>query len=865
MDASWDTSTITEGYRALDHFVNRVEVCRRHLAYLNDEPATVHVTYLHGDGGNGKSLLLAYLRTQLNRQFDPEAWNYLATLSSEECVAQAAVAEGATTVPSARLDLEQLLWDDFRALTKIRRDLTGTGLRFPLFDFAVVVYLHQSHQLSPERIREIFPAEEVDFALELAQLAQEVPGAGLVMGFIGIVNRRLGNWFERYRLRRNLDDSVVAAILRMDHETELIQDLPRLFAKDLSAALGDVAGPNGLTIFIDNHGALLAHERNLPEDLVYQRDEWLRRLILSLEPQSRVIVVLAGREPPSWSNAPRLAIRDPNVQRVGNLEDSDAITYLEMVGISDIALQQQLCSDARVADNEIHPFSLGLSADLVIAASREGRRLTAVDLALGPAAGDRRRLVVNRLLRYVDAGTRDAVLAVAASRFFDGEIYRFLGETLGFSTSPSAFRSLVGFSFVQRDEVGRYRIHELVRRFSSEITVDTARGAHEALAQYYQRRSRAGAPEDIAELIYHITFCDWRAGFEAWHTTFQSAFQGSHFSLCEALLGVQRELPIPVPGARGLLVTAEGQYLQRLSRLDEAKSRFREAASEFDAALSDEPDDSEALINKGNVLVLLSEIELERSRRASAMEFLYDAVAAFDAAIAADPFNPKHVSNKANALRTIGKAEIESRHLSEALSSYHAAEQCVLQALQSMPDEAPMHQNLGLALTGSADVQVLRGHYADAEQKYRSAIRAFNEAIDYDPTIALIYNNKGHALHHLAKTYALRGRRISTILCYRAAITAVNNALRLAPDYPLGLYNKALFCEELSRILISRSTRRSIRRAYTLLHAGLRAARRVAALAPDDVRYPSVEHRLGQLLNTLGRQQAQTSETIDHL
>ena len=264
MDDAWDAATITEGYRALDLFVNRVRLCRRYLGYLNDEPARVSVTFLHGDGGNGKSLLLEHLRIRLTRRFDSDNWAYLASLPETECVAQATVAEGTVLVPSARLDFDQGPRDGFNALLKLRRDLTGTGLRFPLFDFAVVTYLHKSHQLTPERIREIFPAEEIEMALEIAQLVKEIPGAGFVTAFIGIANRRLGAWFERYQLRRGLDDAKVAVILRMDHETELLHQLPRLFAEDLNAAINDPEGPSRVAFFLDNHGALLGHERDLP-------------------------------------------------------------------------------------------------------------------------------------------------------------------------------------------------------------------------------------------------------------------------------------------------------------------------------------------------------------------------------------------------------------------------------------------------------------------------------------------------------------------------------------------------------------------------------------------------------------------------
>jgi hypothetical protein len=81
----------------------------------------------------------------------------------------------------------------------------------------------------------------------------------------------------------------------------------------------------------------------------------------------RVTVVVAGREPPRWAEAPRLPISDFDLEHVGELSDTDALTYLELAGIGDPALQQQLCDDARIAEDRIHPLSLGLGADLALA------------------------------------------------------------------------------------------------------------------------------------------------------------------------------------------------------------------------------------------------------------------------------------------------------------------------------------------------------------------------------------------------------------------------------------------------------------------------------------------------------------------
>jgi tetratricopeptide (TPR) repeat protein len=300
-----------------------------------------------------------------------------------------------------------------------------------------------------------------------------------------------------------------------------------------------------------------------------------------------------------------------------------------------------------------------------------------------------------------------------------------------------------------------------------------------------------------------------------------------------------------MPGATGLLLTAEGQYLQRLSRFEEAKSRYLAAIAAFDRALADDPREPEYLSNKGNTLVLLSEIDLAVEDRVSAEEHLQDASNSFEGAIAGDADNFRYLSNQANALRTQGQIQFDNGDLAGAETSFQAAENAIVLALDAMPDEAPLLNGLGLVKKGLADVRVMSGNYVGAEQQYRSAIRAFDEALQRNPTFAQFHSNKGTALHHLAKTYALQPRRRrSAVLCYRSALSATNDALKQAPEYLLALYNKGLYCEELSGLLWRRSRIRATQDAQRLIHIGIKAFEKAAFLAPDDVRYPRAVQRL---------------------
>ena len=70
-------ASVTETSRALQHFTNRKGSIRRFAEYLHNEPARQQILYFHGDGGNGESSLLRYLRQRCAKRLDADAWAYV--------------------------------------------------------------------------------------------------------------------------------------------------------------------------------------------------------------------------------------------------------------------------------------------------------------------------------------------------------------------------------------------------------------------------------------------------------------------------------------------------------------------------------------------------------------------------------------------------------------------------------------------------------------------------------------------------------------------------------------------------------------------------------------------------------------------
>jgi hypothetical protein len=91
--------------RSLELFYDRYEVIVRFVAVLNEDPPPPRrVLYLHGLGGNGKSLLLRYLAAPCCVRLPPGEWERVRRLPIAELPAALSGVAKAERVPVARID-----------------------------------------------------------------------------------------------------------------------------------------------------------------------------------------------------------------------------------------------------------------------------------------------------------------------------------------------------------------------------------------------------------------------------------------------------------------------------------------------------------------------------------------------------------------------------------------------------------------------------------------------------------------------------------------------------------------------------------------------------------------------------------------
>ncbi len=789
-DEAGHDDSVTDLRPALKLFTDRREAIRLFSEYLNDDPPRERVLFFYGDGGNGKTLLLNYLREHYCKRLSRENWEYVKAASDEEFCEHVEKAEGAEVVPSSLVDFGGAVkdyrpLDAFSALSTMRRALAGQGLRFPLFDFACVWYLHRTGNLTDEKRRSLFPPEETDLAAEIVNAVGSTSWGTVAKVFLNIFSKHSRDWFTLYRQRRQLDEERVQAIQRMDPEQELAARLPYLFAEDLNAAVALDDARRRVVLFFDTHEAFWGTEKpNLSRDRFFYRDEWLRGLILTLNRAAGVIVALAGRDRPRWAEASKVKISDEllDAQLIGHLSEADAALYLERAGVLDDEMQQALIACARVAPGQVHPFYLGLCVDIVAAAAKKGTPLAPKAFRSVPQAVDKENELVDRLLRYVDEEIHYAIRALSACRAFNRETYFKLGGALWFHATEPSFQILTRFSFVwptTRRGDGWYRVHDLLRRLMRERRDDVLGRADAVLEKHYRERGDAGG---VAEAIYHANQLDPARGVEEWSEVFRNAFKSGRVELCQALLGVRNELVIKTEFDRGLVSAEEGEYYLTMARYDEARQELLEAIASYDAASRLEPDLPNIHNNKGMALAALGELYNQLSLYEEAEASYERALVSLDEAIRLGLNSGQAHANKGLAFQALGRLQTLQSKSEKAEASYRGALASFDAALLLLADSSDIHVGKGGALCSLGHALAVRSRYEEALASYEQAIASLDEAVRLASDSRIAHYIKGVTLQAIGELHFQRSRQEEAIVSHREALASFDEALRLAPD-----------------------------------------------------------------------------------
>ena len=392
--------------RNLELFVDRTELIREFAAAINEDPPPGQVFFFHGDGGNGKSLLLRFLETRCCHRLEPDNWSWTTEVEGEQFLQRYCDAQGGVRLPVAAIDLEsaprvlQGLGSPESPLLDLRRQLAGLSVETPLFDYAVVRYLHGAGVLTAERIYGLF-GEKAGFVEKLVRIIADNKLVAVGEALLGLLAKSYQADVHEWLKRRKISEEWFDFIRRLGPNRDLLPKLPVLFAEDLHAALQERGAPARIVILIDSHDRLWPGPDRWLSDYEYHlRDQWLREMVNRLD--SRVIVAVAGREQPGWETAATEPVPGGKVRlhRVGELPEDDARDYLRKAGVADSGLQDAMLALATVGQSGAHPLYLGMMVDVLEAARGADAELKAEELPEAAERERRPRQILELLLRH---------------------------------------------------------------------------------------------------------------------------------------------------------------------------------------------------------------------------------------------------------------------------------------------------------------------------------------------------------------------------------------------------------------------------------------------------------------------------------
>ncbi len=882
-DEDFESQSIADD-RKLQLFTDRHEFTRRFAFYLNEDPAREQILYFFGDGGNGKSLLLKHLQFHCCKRFTPEVWQELREIPEAKAAEVADFVRYAkpktyTPIPVVRHDFglipikEDKPQDRFYGLLMLRRNLAASAkkykFKFPNYDFACFWYLLNKGE-SDATLNQLFPNDLIDFLTPVVETFAGFPVVSQVAAGLKLIDKFGGikRTMKLIQTRLGVSDEKADEIRRQDIDIELIDCLPKLFAGDLNAAMAGKHKPERLVMLFDTHEKLWDEKRNSQGAKFWYQDEWFRRLLRALDYKLGIVVAVAGRDSPvaqlRWPNAPRFPIPEHYIdaQLVWHLSPADAKDYLHKVEIDRPDLADAVIKYASVNPDEswenlqVHPFYLGLCADVVLAERRRGVELLSSDFARIPKLEHKTAELTDRLLMYVDREVRSAVHSLSACRAFDEDLYMKLGAGCHFQASSANFEILTSFSFVwnepQRGERW-YRIHELLRRLDSERDNEKTRRAHGVLEGHYRELGNR------AEAIYHANRLDWKRGVQEWVEVFNKALWLSRYRECESLLEVRGVLWIKSDFRLGWISQFEGGYYANFARYAEAKQEYLEALAAYDRKLILTPDDNYALNNKGNVLRSLGNLQAQLSEFEAAKQSYSDAIAAFNSVLLIAPDSTAAFSNKGNVLLSLSNLQAKLSEFDAAKLSYSEAISACNSALLIAPDSTAAFNNKGNVLLSLSNLQAKLSEFEAAKQSYSEASDAYNSALVIAPDDKSALNNKGLALGSLGNLQAKLSEFDAAKLSYSEAIAAYNSVLQIAPDDIGVLNNKGLELRCLGELQGQLSEFEAAKQSYSEAITALNSA---LVIAPD---YIAALTNKGNTLRSLGDLQEKLSEQQEAL
>jgi tetratricopeptide (TPR) repeat protein len=694
----------------LSYFTNREKAIRhleRYMDISTDEPLKIIMFY--GVGGIGKTALQLKLISRLH--------------------------QNEKTIPFARLNIEELkakIGDPSEALLRLRTSYGNDfGIKFLRFDicFAVIAARQGS---DPEPLIRINPALQDLF--NFANNFLQAPKDGL-SGLVDNLIRRYPDIENKVRYIFKTGDVIR---LRTLEGPDLISELIRSFIQDLAEGLPENEGKSCRGIlFMDTYESFWTGREEGISAQARLLDEWVRELVgYCLHANVGVLPVISGRERLRWVEDDSEWEKYLDQQLLDGLSGRDAQLFLSKLKVgpspdkSEPTLLQEAilkcCQEGSTTkDIAFHPFYLSLCAEIVLNTRENKGENPSPDIFSNIPNVKVANELASRFLRSLNSRALELwITELSLTPRFDEGTALDLDDEHMHHNGRAGWERITGFSFMQLQHDGFYRLHKIMRNvLRARIEITNSKAVHKWFCHYWKDKNEMGLS------WYHRWVLEPKISLDEWTSMHDDAIKD-----------------MQIARARELLSCWDETFLDEYDRQQAGDEMWGETHFQIAISLYDTP-----LLIKGPAL-------------SSAIDHYISYLKVYT-----ETDNPCNwamtQNNMGNAYSDLPTGD-KKKNLKTAIECYEAALKIYTET-DNLYDWAMTQNNMGLAYsdlpTGNK-----KENLEIAIECYEAALRVRTET-DYPYYWAMTQNNMGLAYSDLPTGDKKKNLK-TAIECYEAAL-----------------------------------------------------------------------------------------------
>jgi len=502
----------------LSYFTDREKAISYAESYMDISPyEPLKVLMFYGVGGIGKTALQFKLIDSLRKNKN--------------------------ILPFARLNIEEVrvkTGDPSEALLRLRTSYEGDfGVQFPRFDLCLAVITARQGD-DPEPLVRINPALKDMFSFANNFLSLPVAGfSGLVDDLI----RKFPSVEEKVRHIFKTEDVIR---LRDMESQDMMNELIRSFVQDLAENLPNRDGKSCRGVmFLDTYESFWRGKEGGISAQALLLDKWVRELVnYCLNPKVGVLPIISGRERLRWTEDDPEWANVLDQQLLGGLSVRDAQLVMSKLNVgpspeeSEPTLLQKaiinLCREVSgTKDIACHPFYLSLCAEIVLNTRKPQGNDPSPDIFSNIPNDKVANDLASLFLKSLDSRALELwVTELSLTPRFDEGTALALDDERMHHNGKAGWERIAGFSFMQVQPDGFYRLHKIMRDvLRTRMKITSSKAVHRWFCNRWKDEN------EIALSWYHRWVLEPERSLNEWAPMHDDVMKTMQIARARELLG----------------------------------------------------------------------------------------------------------------------------------------------------------------------------------------------------------------------------------------------------------------------------------------------------------------------------------------